>query len=175
MKALDILMDEHRVIEKVLNSLEIGANRLAAGENIPMDFFLKAADFIKNFADGCHHQKEEGILFVAMEANGMQRDEEPVSVMLEDHVEARRLTRAIREGAEQAAAQQVFQNARDYVALLREHIQKEDHALFPIAENAIPIGQHPRLLADFNRADSENNVREKYIRIAEELAKAAST
>ncbi|HLA08413.1 MAG TPA: hemerythrin domain-containing protein, partial [Anaerolineales bacterium] len=62
MQATDILIQEHRVIEKVLDSLETAANRLSAGDAIPMDFFLKAADFIKNFADGCHHKKEEGIL-----------------------------------------------------------------------------------------------------------------
>ncbi|MBI3163281.1 MAG: hypothetical protein HYZ24_01250, partial [Chloroflexi bacterium] len=56
MQAIDILMQEHRVIEKVLNALESAADRLETGEDIPMDFFLKAADFIRNYADGAHHQ-----------------------------------------------------------------------------------------------------------------------
>ena len=35
MQATEILMEEHRVIEKVLDSLETASNRLAAGQTIP--------------------------------------------------------------------------------------------------------------------------------------------
>jgi len=179
MKATDILMEEHRVIERVLASLETAANRLSAGQAIPMDFFLKAADFIKNFADGCHHKKEEGILFVALAANGMPQDAGPVGVMLAEHEEGRRFTRAMREGAQRvqggdaAALSQVIQNALGYVALLRQHIQKEDHILFPMADQVIPIGQHQQIMADFNRIEHEADVHEKYLRIADELSKVA--
>ena len=169
MKATDILMEEHRVIVRVLDSLETAANRLSAGQAIPMDFFLKAADFIKNFADGCHHKKEEGILFVALAANGMPQDAGPVGMMLAEHEEGRRLTRAMREGAQRVqggdatALSQVIQNALGYVALLRQHIQKEDHILFPMADQVIPIGQHQQIMADFNRIEHETDVHEKYL------------
>jgi len=177
MQATDILIQEHRVIEKILDSLETAANRLSAGDTIPMDFFLKTADFVKNFADGCHHKKEEGVLFVAMAANGMSQETEPLSIMLAEHEEGRRLTRAMREGAERVqggdttAMHQVIQNALDYVALLREHIQKEDHILFPMADDVIPVGQHQQLMTEFNRIEHEEDVHEKYLRIADELAK----
>jgi hemerythrin-like domain-containing protein len=179
MKATDILMEEHRVIERVLASLETAANRLSAGQAIPMDFFLKASDFIKNFADGCHHKKEEGILFVALAANGMPQDAGPVGMMLAEHEEGRRLTRAMREGAQRvqggdaAALSQVIQNALGYAALLRQHIQKEDHILFPMADQVIPIGQQQQIMADFNRIEHEADVHEKYLRIADELSKVA--
>lgn len=180
MKATDILMQEHRVIEKVLTSLETAVNRLSTGQTIPMDFFLMVADFIKNFADGCHHRKEEGILFVALAANGMSQETAPVSIMLEDHEEGRRLTRAMLTGVEQVQAgdttalSQVTQNALDYIALLREHIQKEDSVLFPLADDIIPVGQHQQLMADFNRIENEDEIHVKYIRIADELAKVVA-
>lgn len=176
MQATDILMEEHRVIEKVLASLETAANRLSESRIIPMDFFLKAADFIKGFADGCHHRKEEGVLFVALSANGMSQETEPLSIMLAEHEEGRRLTRAMREGAERVqggdttALSQVIQNALDYVTLLREHIQKEDHILFPMADDIIPVEQHQQIMADFNRLEHDD-IQEKYLRIADELAK----
>lgn len=182
MKATDILMEEHRVIETVLTSLEVAANRLSAGQAVPMDFFLKVADFVKGFADGCHHRKEEGVLFVHMAANGLSQETEPLSVFLEEHEEGRRLTRAFRESAERAqngdstALSQVIQNALEYVTLLREHIRKEDQMLFPMADNIIPIEQQQQLMADFNRIEQEEtgeDIHEKYLRIAEVLVKAA--
>ncbi len=54
-------MDEHRVIERVLTALEKAAGRLESGLMRP-GFFVDAAEFIKGFADGCHHKKEEGVL-----------------------------------------------------------------------------------------------------------------
>ncbi|MBM3179848.1 MAG: hemerythrin [Chloroflexi bacterium] len=180
MQATDILMEEHRVIERVLASLETAANRLSAGQIVPMDFFFKAADFIKNFADGCHHKKEEGVLFVALEVNGMPRDMGPVGMIIGEHEEGRRLTRAMRESAERvqagdtAALSQVIQNALDYAALLREHIQKEDHILFPMADHVIPVEQHQQLIADFNRIEHEDEIHEKYLRVADELAKVVT-
>lgn len=70
MRAIDILMNEHRVIESVLVSLEAQANRLARGESVRPGFFLDAADFAAGFADKFHHQKEEGVLFPAMAQHG---------------------------------------------------------------------------------------------------------
>ncbi|MDL1920955.1 cation-binding protein [Chloroflexi bacterium CFX5] len=176
MQAIDILMKEHRVIETVLNALESAAERLGAGEDVPMDFFFKAADFIRNYADGTHHQKEEGILFTALETNGFPKDADPVSVFMDDHVEGRRLTKGMTECAERiqsgdaGAKAELIQHARDYITLLREHIQREDNVLFPMADDILADG-HRQLLADFNRADDERGTKDKYLRLAEELAK----
>jgi hemerythrin-like domain-containing protein len=71
MKATDVLVDEHRVIERVLSSLEAGVDRLESGQPVRPEFFLSATDFIRGFADGCHHQKEEGVLFTSMEEQGI--------------------------------------------------------------------------------------------------------
>jgi hemerythrin-like domain-containing protein len=52
MKATEILMQEHRLIEQVLDYLEEAAGRLEDGEKIDPDFFIDAADFVAGFADG---------------------------------------------------------------------------------------------------------------------------
>ena len=73
MKATEILMEEHRVIERVLTALERAATRLSNGQEVYLRFFTGTTVFIKNFADGFHHQKEEGILFPAMIENAHLR------------------------------------------------------------------------------------------------------
>jgi hemerythrin-like domain-containing protein len=180
MEATALLMQEHRVIERVIAALETAARRLAQGASVPADFFLKAADFIKNFADGSHHAKEEGILFEVLTANGMPRNSGPVAVMLLEHEEGRRLTRAMREAAErlrdgdQAAAAQVAENALGYAELLRQHIQKEDKILFPMSERMIPAAQHAQVAAAFAQIAGEAEVHEKYLALAAELELAAA-
>ncbi len=184
MKATEILMEEHRIIERVLNALETAANRLTSGKEIPAEFFLKAADFIKGFADGCHHKKEEGVLFESLATNGMSKDVGPVAAMLAEHEEGRRLTRAMHEGTErlrggdQAAVSQVTPNALDYVALLRQHIQKEDNVLFPMANRTILVEQHTKITESFSQIELEETgagIHEKYLSLADELEKAVTS
>jgi hemerythrin-like domain-containing protein len=178
MKATEILMEEHQVIQCVLNTLEKAATRLSAGEVVSPAFFLEAADFIKGFADGCHHRKEEGVLFPAMVNNGLSRESGPVAVMLAEHEEGRRLTRGMRQAAEQlqageaSAREEVVRNALGYVRLLRQHIYKENNILFPMADKIIPVDQHAQIDEAFEHIEHEETgegVHEKYLALAERL------
>ncbi len=180
MKATDILMDEHRVIERVLLTLATAAGRLEQGQAVRPGFFLEAADFIKGFADGCHHQKEEGVLFKAMEAAGLPSSGGPVAVMLSEHEMGRAYTRAMRDAAQklengdQAARGSLVSNARAYVELLHQHIAKEDGILYPLASRIIPPDAQERLVDDFEHVEHEETgagVHEKYLALAKRLAK----
>jgi len=184
MKATEILIEEHGVIERVLDALEAAVDRLRAGSPLPRDFFLQAAEFIEKFADGCHHRKEEGVLFEALVANGMPREMGPVAVMLAEHEEGRRWTRAMREaaarlqGGDPEAKMDVIENALGYAGLLRQHIQKENRILFPMAGQMLPPSEQERVNAEFDRLGNEEvaeGVREKHLRLADELAKTVAT
>jgi hemerythrin-like domain-containing protein len=178
MNATTILMDEHRIIEGVLDALEYAADKLEAGDQLPSGYFIEAADFIRGFADGCHHQKEEGVLFKTMNKYGMSNEGGPIAVMLYEHEEGRKFTRNMLAAAERleagdhSAREAVVQNAREYVQLLRQHIQKEDQILFPMADQVIPAEQHGVVEAAFEHIEHEETgagVHEKYLAIAEKL------
>ena len=184
MQATDILMSEHRVIERVIASLETAAARLEQGENVRPGFFLDAASFAKGFADGCHHKKEEGVLFPTLVANGLPQRSGPIAVMLAEHEQGRAYIRGLSEAATQleaagpsgsapAARQAVVANAQGYARLLRAHIAKEDGVLFPMAEEVIPPAKQPAVVEGFERVEHEETgegVHEKYLALADRLA-----
>jgi len=181
MKATEILMDEHRVIERVLTALEKAAGRVESGLMRP-GFFVDAAEFIKGFADGCHHKKEEGVLFVALVAHGVPDRDGPVGVMLAEHEQGRAFTRAMHAAAQKwdagdpLARSEVARNALGYVALLRQHIFKENNVLFPMADRVIPLAEQDQVTEDFERVEHEETgegVHEKYLALAEKLEKEA--
>ena len=179
MKATDILSAEHRVIEGVLDTLETAAGRLEKGQEIRPGLFVEATDFVKGFADGCHHKKEEGVLFASMAEHGMPVGGGPIAVMLAEHEQGRQYTRALRaaaqklEAGDRSAQAAVVQNARSYASLLRAHIAKEDGILFPLANQVIPEAEHEAVFEGFEHVEHEETgegVHEKYLGLAGALA-----
>ena len=67
----------------------------------------------------------------------------PIAVMLAEHDQGRAYTRGMVDAAQRLkqgdgdAAQQLVDNALGYAGLLRQHIQKEDQILFPMAVGAL--------------------------------------
>jgi hemerythrin-like domain-containing protein len=180
MKATEELMSEHRVIERVLLTLENGADHLQNGKPVRPEFFLEATDFAKGFTDGCHHMKEEGVLFPAMEKNGVPNQGGPIGMMLSEHRQGRVYIQSLREAAlrlqagDASAATSVVQSARGYAALLRQHIYKEDNILFPMADRAVPDFEQVQVWEGFETVEHEETgegVHEKYLALAESLEK----
>lgn len=97
MKPTELLMQEHRVIEQVLDCLEIMAQRANAGDKLDVESAKQAIDFFGNFADKCHHGKEEDCLFPLLEEKGFSREQGPTGVMLHEHEEGRRHVRGMAE------------------------------------------------------------------------------
>ena len=178
MRATDILTEEHRAIERVTTSLEIAANRLSRGEEVYLRFFLGTAYFIKAFTDGYHHKKEETILFPLLTGNGFPIDTDPISVMIAEHEHSRDLSQRLRQaterfqGGDESARNQVVQTAMGYVRLLRQHIYKEDHVLYPMADQVLPDDKQQQMMEAFKLYEIDEtgeNVHEKYSSLAERL------
>lgn len=183
MRVTDILYEEHRVIERVLAALEGAADELERGGTVRPEFFLEAADFITGFADGCHHRKEEGVLFGAMIAHGAPAHGGAIDMMREEHDQGRAYNRGMKEGAkalangDAIARGTVVKNAKGYVALLRDHIAKEDEMLFPMAEELIPPDATESLVAAFGRVEHEEgpDTHERYEALANKLSQEAAS
>jgi hemerythrin-like domain-containing protein len=71
-RTIAILMKEHRLIERVLGSLETFLDQLSADERNRADL-KNFAEFFREFADRCHHGKEEDRLFVSMTDYGFSK------------------------------------------------------------------------------------------------------
>jgi len=144
MDPIELLMDEHRTIERVMDALDACVDpRNPGAAQADLAGFVT---FLRDFADLRHHGKEEDILFAAMIDNGFPRDAGPIAVMLGDHDEGRSHVRALAAlasaDAPWTAGQRasVTTHARAFTALLRAHIQKEDQILYPMALRHLPEG-----------------------------------
>lgn len=84
-RAIDRLRADSRLANQRLAVLEKAATAAEAAKPIKPEFFLESAHFIKGFTDGCHHAKEEKVLFEAMVKAGVPRVGSPVGAMLAEH------------------------------------------------------------------------------------------
>ena len=179
MQPTEILMNEHRVIEQVLDCLETMADRCEANANLDADSARKAIDFFRIFADGCHHTKEETCLFPMMEAKGFSRETGPTGVMRAEHDQGRQLIQSMADSVDKCetgdapAMADFVCHARSYCELLRAHIHKEDHCLFPMANQSFSDDEQQLLLTMFERVEHDDlsvETHERYLQIADDLA-----
>ena len=140
MKPTDILSNEHRVIEQVLDCLDRMVTNSAEQHQLDEEPARQAVDFFRNFADRCHHGKEEEFLFPALEVAGVPREGGPIGVMLSEHEQGRKLVARLKDAVtdnksgDKANASGVQLIINEYVALLTQHIVKENTVLFPMAD-----------------------------------------
>jgi hemerythrin-like domain-containing protein len=175
---MQVLKDEHRVIEKVLDAMERQLPR-------PIDagFFRQSIDFLRNFADGCHHAKEENELFPVLESAGIPRDHGPIGCMLDEHEMGRTLIRSVAANldaaakGDESAANALRDAATAYIYMLRQHILKEDQVLFVMAERALGPHEQGLMREAFRRADGSHACATKhqyYLDVADELLRKSA-
>lgn len=163
MQALcESLVREHDVIVRVLDALEKEATHLESGRDVRREFFLEAIAFVREFADGVHHRKEEGILFPRMAAAGIPSEGGPIGVMLREHDQGRAHIRAMNDALPEAAAgshpsrRTLIDETRAYAGLLRAHIMKENLILFPMADRVFNQAQRAAIEAAFAEAEASD-------------------
>jgi hemerythrin-like domain-containing protein len=171
MRPTEILREEHEHILVMLDVVGTVCDRLERGEKVDNTHLAQIIDFIRGFADGCHHAKEEHVLFPALEAAGIPREGGPIGVMLNEHVMGRNFVKNMdgalgRMGAGDSAAARLFVgNARGYAQLLANHIHKENNVLFVMADQHLTEKDQERVGAGFERVEREETgegVHEKY-------------
>jgi hemerythrin-like domain-containing protein len=168
-------MNEHQTILRALASLEaLVSNPAHAGE--PVETFREVVNFLRDYADQYHHAKEEDLLFPAMETAGVP-PQGPTAVMRMEHEEGRAFVSrmaALSEVEDPEFDRPGFaEPALGFVNLLRAHIGKEDHILYPMAERFIRESDFAQLGLAYKEANArkfEPEMPANWERWAHELA-----
>ena len=160
MKPTKILSEEHKNIIKIIGALNKECDSLESGKPLDKEFFNKAVDFIKNYADKFHHAKEEDILF--KEFNKSQSHCNPTEQMLYEHDLGRNFVKGMEQASKENNKEKLMENARGYSQLLQEHIYKEDNILYPMADEALNEKTQKSMLEKFKKLEKN---KEKYLSV----------
>jgi hemerythrin-like domain-containing protein len=159
-KTIEVLMEEHRLIERVLGSLEAYVDEIRAGEPLLREAIGEFARFFSGFTDAHHHAKEEDILFRRMAEQGFPVGAGPLAVMLHEHDLGRAHVKALAEfgqGEGRLAPDEqnlILEHAFMYGPFLRQHIMKEDRVLYPMALDLLKEPELDAMNAEFEAKDA---------------------
>ena len=144
MTAIELMMEEHKNICRMLKVIRKECMSILNGKDINYDHFENIIGFIRNYADGHHHNKEEIILFNKMvEHLGVLGEKTIKQGMLVEHDLGRLYVKSLEEAlnkvksGDEEAKLDVIGNAIGYTNLLERHKTKEDDVIYKFAEREL--------------------------------------
>lgn len=136
------LMIEHRLIERMIGVMKQELQRLEKERKMNPVFVETAVDFIRTYADRCHHGKEEDILFRDLKKKTLSPEHRRImEELIEEHVWGRETTGRLVEAnasylkGDGEALSTIIDCMRSLVEFYPKHIEKEDKLFFiPVME-----------------------------------------
>ena len=174
MKLIGPLMWEHRLIERMVDLLDVELNRISRTNKARPDFITAAVDFFRTYADRTHHGKEEDILFRDLSNKKLALEHKTtMDELVAEHVFARKMVGnlvAAKENyvrGEEKSLKAIVSYIRELVKFYPAHIEKEDkHFFYPILEY-LNAKEQDDMLKEFYEFDS-TLIHEKYTKLLEE-------
>jgi len=152
---------EHRIIQKVVGGIGKILDKPDLEKTLDVDKLEKTIDFMRSYADKCHHGKEEELLFPALIDKGVPPLGCPIGALKGEHIRGRSFVGLLAEGTELLKKcnpngwESVRKGLEGIATLYPNHIWKEDFLLFPMTEKVMNAKELSKLGEKFNRFDHE--------------------
>jgi hemerythrin-like domain-containing protein len=140
-KIIDILLEEHQNIEKLLVVLEHELEVFDRGERPDYEIMQTIIQYFHDYPESCHHPKEE-MIFARLKERDPAAAKAFGDVEAEHELETQRL-RSFSRAVDSVLADQEFLResfhlaVHDFIAHQRQHLEKEERLLFPAAVKAL--------------------------------------
>jgi hemerythrin-like domain-containing protein len=130
-------MIEHRLIERLINVLQIELKKIENSKDVNPFFIDLSVDFIRTYADQTHHGKEEDILFRELKKKKLSFEHQKImNELIEEHKFGRKITGELVNAKEKYldgdndALQEIIKKIKTLIDFYPKHIDKEDNHFF---------------------------------------------
>jgi hemerythrin-like domain-containing protein len=177
--AVEDLMREHGVLNRVLLIYEEGLRRLRAKDEVGPEVFQKPAALVRKFVEDYHEKLEEKFIFPEFEKRDKQTD--LVKVLRKQHEAGRALTDVVLRLAEparfrKAASRKELAGAvRAFIRMYRPHEAREDTVLFPALGKLVPPKKLKELGEEFEKEEDRLFGEEGFEKVVDQVAAIEKT
>jgi len=155
------LRHDHHVIQQVVAGMSAVAELLDSGQPVDPSVLSDLVQFLRVFADQCHHEKEEQHLFPLLATKGNVSTRRELESLEREHRSAKQLVEQLAKVAavyihNPAAVQyRVIDLLQQLVELYPAHIWKEDFLLFPLAQQNLSQTEQQELKKKFEDVERD--------------------
>jgi hemerythrin-like domain-containing protein len=155
------MMIEHRLIERMIALMEQEIQSAETSKRVDPRFIDTAAQFIRTYADRCHHGKEEDILFRELRKKPLSDEHARIlDELVEEHQWGRETTAALVDANERYASgdsgalSEILDGTSRLVTFYPKHIEKEDKHFFLPAMKYFSEDEKQAMLKEGHEFDS---------------------
>ncbi|MBZ5683261.1 MAG: hemerythrin domain-containing protein [Acidobacteriia bacterium] len=155
------LKHDHHVIQQVVAGMSAVAELLDSGKQVDPSVLADLVQFLRVFADQCHHEKEEQHLFPLLAAKTNASTRRELEYLEHEHRSAKQLVAQLAKVAAvyvhnpEVVRYRVIDLLQQLVELYPAHIWKEDFLLFPLAQQNLSPAEQQGLEEKFESVERE--------------------
>jgi len=167
------LIKEHRLIERMIRVIKANVEKIKKENKVELSFIDTAVDFLRTYADRCHHGKEEDILFRDLAKKNISPEHKKImGELIKEHAMARSNVKKVIEAKEKYlqgnkdALKDIVSNMDILIKFYPKHIEKEDKHFFVPCMNYFTELERNAMLDEMREFD-RNMIHEKYMKVVE--------
>ncbi len=149
-KCTGILIEEHKTVLRTLDVLNAMAHGVAVGQPLVRADVEDVLDILRSYADDLHQGKEEDVLFPVVTKACDKAKIASFQHMAFEHSQERALIQSMEDAFGSSQGENFVRHAKHYVALVRNHIYKEDNILFEMVADILSEEEDDRILRGFD-------------------------
>jgi hemerythrin-like domain-containing protein len=172
--AVEDLMREHGVLNRVLLIYEEALRRLGAEEDLPPNVFHTTATLVRKFVEDYHEKLEEKFIFPEFEKRKELVD--LIKVLRKQHAAGRAVTDVVLRNAaperyrKEAGRKGLVSACRAFIRMYRPHEAREDTVLFPALGKVVPAKRLKELGEQFEKEEDRLFGEEGFEKVVDQVA-----
>jgi hemerythrin-like domain-containing protein len=162
MNPIGVLTGEHLLIARMVDLIETELEKIGQGKKADLIFIDGAIDFAKNYADLCHHGKEESILFENLSMKRLLPEHKKLmDELVLEHIQNRRIINSLEMARDRYlkgdsdAVGPILTNCKTLAEFYPGHMTKEEKGFFAFSMEYFSRREQEEMTKEFWEFDKD--------------------
>ena len=150
------LINEHKKINELLDIMSKIALKIKSKDVFYPNDVEEIVKYLINLIENSHHGKEDDVFYPELISSGIPKETAPLSIINYEHVISERYLKDISSCVVNCkigndfSGELLADSLRNYVIAIKNHIQREEEIIFPIANEVFSVEKQNEILQRFD-------------------------